>query len=341
MNDSLDRVSAALADRYRIEREIGKGGMARVYLADDLRNDRPVAIKLLRADLSVELAAERFLREITTTANLHHPHILPLYDSGQVIVERAPGTHRLPGAQSSTRLYYVMPYIPGGNLGDRINAEKQLPVDEAIRLTCEIADALQHAHDAGVIHRDVKPANILLQNGHAIVADFGVARAVSMAGTEKITRSGVTVGTPTYMSPEQASGEVDLDGRSDLYALGCVLYETLAGQPPFTGAIAGALFRQHLTVGAAPVSRLRPDVPEPVVRALERALAKAPADRFASVADFAKALTARVGDHAVASPAALRAPRISLRPLSVRLILAIVAIAALAIAMWWILHGAP
>jgi serine/threonine protein kinase len=338
MTDHFAALTSALADRYLLEQEIGKGGMARVYLAYDPRHDRPVAIKVLRADVSVELGAERFVREITTTANLHHPHILPLYDSGQVTVEQATATgSSIIDHRSSVLLYYVMPYLPGENLRDRLDREHQLPVDEAVRLTCEIADALQHAHDAGVIHRDVKPANVLLQDGHAMVADFGIARAISMAGTEKITASGVTVGTPDYMSPEQASGEIDLDGRSDLYALGCVLYEMLGGQPPFSGATAAVLVRQHLTVEPPPVTNLRPGVPGHVVDALRRALAKSPGDRFPSVGDFAASLRTR-GDTGtpVAWDAARPAPPVQ-RGFPTRPALIALVIVAIAILLWLVL----
>jgi eukaryotic-like serine/threonine-protein kinase len=291
MKTPIDRISAALADRYRIEREIGKGGMARVYLAHDVPNDREVAIKILRADVSVELGAERFLREITTTAHLHHPHILPLYDSGQIAVESGRSLDPQHGnPRTQDLLYYVMPYIAGENLRDRIDREHQLPIDEAIQLTRQIADALAYAHEQGVIHRDIKPANILLQGDQAMVADFGVARAVSVAGTERITRSGITVGTPMYMSPEQAAGAIDLDGRSDLYGLACVFYEMLGGQPPFTGPTAAVLTRQHMTAPPPPISHFRTGVPEPVAKAIDRALAKAPGDRFRTLGEFSAVL---------------------------------------------------
>ena len=213
------KLTTVLADRYRIERELGAGGMATVYLAEDLKHDRKVAIKVLRPELAMALGAERFLREIATTANLRHPHILPLYDSGE----------------AGGFLYYVMPLVEGESLRDRLDRQKQLPIDEALSISREVADALGYAHQRGIIHRDIKPENILLEGGHAVVADFGIARAISRAGADKLTATGISVGSPLYMSPEQAAGDANLDGRSDLYALGCVLYEMLGGQAPFTG----------------------------------------------------------------------------------------------------------
>jgi len=222
VGDGADRLASALSDRYRIERELGKGGMATVYLAHDLRHDRQVAIKVLRPELTAALGHERFLREITTTANLRHPHILPLHESGA----------------AGEFLYYVMPFVEGESLRDRLIREKQLPVDDALQIAREVADALSYAHSRGLVHRDIKPENILLERGHAVVADFGIARAITAAETETLTQTGLAVGTPLYMSPEQAAGERSLDGRSDLYSLGCVLYEMLAGEPPYTGPTA-------------------------------------------------------------------------------------------------------
>ncbi|HET7023635.1 MAG TPA: serine/threonine-protein kinase [Gemmatimonadales bacterium] len=276
MRDSQHQLSAALSERYRMGRELGRGGMAIVYLAQDLKHDRVVAIKVLRASVALELGAERFLREITTTAKLQHPHILPLYDSGA----------------ADGLLFYVMPYVDGGSLRERLDGERQLPIDTALLLAREVADALGYAHARGVIHRDIKPDNILFAGSHAMVADFGIARAISLAGTEKITASGVTLGTPTYMSPEQASGEIDLDGRTDLYSLACVLYEMLAGRPPFVGTSPADLVRQQIVATAPPVTAARPMVPPAVAAALGRALSKAPRDRFATMAEFATALSA-------------------------------------------------
>jgi serine/threonine-protein kinase len=289
------RLTAALSDRYRLERELGQGGMATVYLADDLKHHRKVAIKVLRPELAAVIGAERFLREIETTANLRHPHILPLFDSGAVEVQGQGSRVERTGVSTidsrpSTLLYYVMPLVEGESLRDRLTREKQLPIADALEIAGEVADALSYAHGRGIVHRDIKPENILLESGHAVVADFGIARAVRAAGGEKLTQTGLSVGTPGYMSPEQAAGESDLDGRSDLYALACVLYEMLAGQPPFTGATAEILVRQHLTVDAPPITNYRPAVPVSVSSALARALAKSPADRFNPVAQFSEAL---------------------------------------------------
>ncbi len=281
----MQRLAAALSDRYLIARELGAGGMATVYLAEDLKHHRRVAIKVLRPELAASLGPERFLREIATTANLRHPHILPLYDSGEVLVEPP---ERGDGPRSF--LYYVMPFVEGESLRDRLNREKQLPLDDAVRIAREVADALSYAHSRGVIHRDIKPENILLESGHAVVADFGIARAVAAAGGEQLTETGMAIGTPTYMSPEQAAGARDLDGRTDLYALACVLYEMLAGQPPFTGPTTESIVRQHLTGTPPPITQFRPAVPAEVAGALQRALAKTPADRFNPVAQFADAL---------------------------------------------------
>jgi len=271
-------LAAALADRYRIEHELGRGGMATVYLAHDLRHDRSVALKVLNSDLSALLGAERFTQEIRVTARLRHPHILPLYDSGE----------------AAGALYYVMPLVEGESLRARMEREPPVSVEEAVRLTREVADALAYAHDHGVIHRDIKPENILLENGHALVADFGIARASAAPGDPRLTRAGLSMGTPLYMSPEQASGEPDFDGRSDLYSLACVLFEMLAGQPPFTGSTPEAVLVQRFTRPPPRVSSTRPSVPASVDVALHRALARAPADRFDSMTRFASALTGPV-----------------------------------------------
>jgi len=276
MPDPTPRLAAALSDRYRIERELGEGGMATVYLAEDLKHHRKVAIKVLRQELATTLGPERFLREIETTANLRHPHILPLFDSGR----------------ADDLLYYVMPYVEGETLRERLKRDTQLPVDEALRIAAEVADALGHAHARGVVHRDIKPENILLEGGHAVVADFGIARAVDAAGGEHLTETGLSLGTPTYMSPEQAAAESEPDARSDQYALGCVLFEVLAGRPPFTGASAGAVARQHIAVEPPPLSALRPAVPAAVAAAVRKALAKDPTDRFGDVGEFRDALRA-------------------------------------------------
>ncbi|HUE84893.1 MAG TPA: protein kinase [Vicinamibacterales bacterium] len=277
MPESEARLREALAERYAIHRELGRGGMATVYLAEDLKHRRPVAVKVLNAELAAALGPERFLREIEISARLHHPHILPLYDSGEV----------------DGFLYYVMPHVDGESLRDRLTREKQLPIDDAIQIAREVADALSYAHSRGVVHRDIKPDNILLESGHAVVVDFGIARAISEAGGDNLTSTGMAIGTPAYMSPEQASGSSELDGRSDLYSLGCVLYEMLASQPPFTGPTVEGLIRQHLTTQPPNITSMRPSVAPSVAAALHRALAKTPADRFNPVAQFGEALVAR------------------------------------------------
>jgi Tol biopolymer transport system component/tRNA A-37 threonylcarbamoyl transferase component Bud32 len=292
MTRDAARLADALADRYRLDHELGHGAMATVYLAEDLKHRRKVAIKVLKPELPAAIGPDRFLREIEMTAGLHHPHILPLYDSGQAV----------------GLLYYVMPFIEGESLRERLLREKQLPIDEALQIASEVADALSYAHARGLIHRDIKPENILLESGHALVADFGIARAVDAAGGEALTRTGMSIGTPQYMSPEQASTAQELDGRSDLYSLGCVLYEMLAGQPPFTGPTAESVVYQHLTAQPIPVTQLRPAVPAEVVAVLQRTLAKAPADRFSPAAEFAAALR-RSPAAGAGEPIGIRKPR--------------------------------
>jgi serine/threonine-protein kinase len=282
MTATTERLSAALADRYMIDRELGQGGMATVYLAEDLKHKRKVALKVLRPELAAVLGAERFVQEITTTASLQHPHILPLYDSGRT-GGRADG-------RSDDFLFYVMPYIQGETLREKLDRETQLGVDEAVRITCEVADALHHAHQQGVIHRDIKPENILLQNGRALVADFGIALAVSAAAGGRMTETGLSLGTPHYMSPEQATAEKDLTARSDVYSLGSVLYEMLTGNPPHVGASAQQIIMKIVTEEAAPVTAVRKSVPAHVAAATATALEKLPADRFASAAEFGAAL---------------------------------------------------
>jgi predicted ATPase len=282
------KLSAALADRYRLTRELGAGGMATVYLADDLRHSRQVAVKVLRPELAESLGIDRFLREITTTANLRHAHILPLYDSGE----------------ADGHLFYVMPFVEGESLRDRLTRDAQLPMDEALRMADEVADALHYAHSRGVVHRDIKPENILIENGHAVVADFGIASAVSTAGSEKLTRTGMALGTPHYMSPEQASGDV-IDARTDLYALGCVLYEMLAGSPPFSGPTAMAVMARHAIDPVPSLRTVRPGVSAAIAAVVERALAKTPVDRFATVQEWRRALDAgRTDPQLQAAPAA-------------------------------------
>ena len=267
-------LAAALADRYRLERELGQGGMATVYLAHDLRHDRQVAIKVVHPDLAATLGPERFLAEIKTTAKLQHPHILPLLDSGE-----AGGV-----------LYYVMPFVAGESLRDRLTREQQLPIDEAVRIARQVADALGHAHAQGIIHRDIKPENILLQEGHALVADFGIALAVTAAGGARMTQTGLSLGTPQYMSPEQAMGERTLDARTDLYALGAVAYEMLTGEPPFTGATVQAIVAKVLSAEPQSLTLIRKTIPPNVEGAVLKALAKLPADRWAKASEFSAAL---------------------------------------------------
>ncbi len=279
MPDFLASLQAALADRYRIERELGRGGMATVYLARDLKHGRLVAIKFLRQELVAALGPDRFLREIQVTAGLQHPHILPLIDSGTI--EDAGGT----------RPYYVMPYVQGESLRDHLVRERQLPIDEAVRIARDVAAALGHAHERGVVHRDIKPENILLSGGQAVVADFGIARALSAAGAERLTETGLALGTPHYMSPEQAFGDPHVDGRADIYALGCVLYEMLAGEPPYTGPTAQAIIAKRMAEPVPRIRTVRESVPEEIERAITRALAKTPADRFGTAPGFAEALS--------------------------------------------------
>ena len=276
MPEPQDRLTEALAGRYAIKHELGRGGMATVFLAEDVKHHRQVAVKVLHPDLAQALGADRFLREIDIAASLRHPHILPLYDSGQ----------------AAGYLYYVMPYVEGDSLRTRLARERQLPIDDALRISREVADALSYAHARGVVHRDIKPENILLEAGHAVVADFGIAKAVASAGqATALTATGMSVGTPSYMSPEQSAGDPDLDGRSDLYSLGCVLYEMLAGQPPFSGTTVESVVRQHVLATPPPVTQFRPAVPAAVADAVARALAKNPADRFNPVGQFAAALS--------------------------------------------------
>jgi serine/threonine-protein kinase len=274
VSEQPERLTSALADRYRIERELGQGGMATVYLAEDLRHDRKVALKVLRPELGAILGGERFLQEIKVTASLQHPHILPLFDSGS----------------ADGLLFYVMPLVEGETLRERLDREKQLPVSEAVRIASEIAGALDYAHRRGVIHRDIKPENILLHDGRALLADFGIALAVRNAGGARLTETGLSLGTPHYMSPEQATGDRELDARTDVYAVGCVMYEMLTGAPPYTGPTAQAVITKLVTEDAPPVTDHRRAVPAYVADAVHLALEKLPADRFATAAEFVEAL---------------------------------------------------
>jgi serine/threonine-protein kinase len=285
MSDHDDRLRYALAERYTIERELGHGGMATVYLAHDLKHDRQVAIKVLRPDLAATIGAERFFREIKISARLNHPHIVPLLDSGSTGDQPT----ALPPDGPTVFLYYVMPYVEGQSLRDRLSHDGQLPVEDALILTREVASALSHAHDHGVIHRDIKPENIMLSDGGALVADFGIARAVSVAGGEQLTETGMAVGTPAYMSPEQATAE-EVDGRSDIYSLACVLYEMLGGDPPYTGSTPKAILARKLTDPVPSLRALRGSVSPPLEGAVVKALARDPIDRFQTVQKFAEAL---------------------------------------------------
>ena len=269
-----EQLAAALADQYLIERQIGAGGMATVYLARDLKHNRPVALKLLNPDLGAVVGAERFLSEIRVTANLQHPNLLPLFDSGSV----------------DGLLYYVMPYVEGESLRHRLDRERQLPVDEAIAIATAVAGALDYAHKLGVIHRDLKPENILLQHGQPVVADFGIALAISNAGGERVTQTGLSLGTPQYMSPEQATGDRSIDARSDIYSLGAVTYEMLTGEPPHAGTTAQAIIAKLMTEEPRPITVLRRSVPDHVDAAVRCALEKLPADRFTTAGQFAQAL---------------------------------------------------
>ncbi len=328
MPELLGRLQSALADRYRLDREIGAGGMATVYLAEDVRHDRRVALKVLRPELAAVIGAERFLAEIKLTANLQHPHILPLFDSGE----------------ADGYLFYVMPFIDGESLRDRLNREKQLPVADAVRIATEVAGALDYAHRHGVIHRDIKPENILLHDGRALIADFGIALAASKAGGSRMTETGMSLGTPHYMSPEQAMGEREITARSDIYALGAVLYEMLTAEPPFTGATAQAVVARVVTESPRPLVPQRHTIPRHVEAAALTALEKLPADRFATAAEFAEALkdktyTSTVSMEAAAASVPKRGAR--RRPGTAVLALGAALAVAIAAALWGWLRPAP
>jgi len=322
MADAFERLSTALADRYQIERELGQGGMATVYLAADLKHQRKVAIKVLRPELAAVLGAERFVQEITTTAQLQHPHILPLFDSGS----------------ADGFLFYVMPYIEGETLRDKLNRETQLGVDEAVKITTEAADALDYAHRHGVIHRDIKPENILLHDGRPMVADFGIALALSAAAGGRMTETGLSLGTPHYMSPEQATADKDITARSDVYSLASVLYEMLTGDPPHTGSSAQQIIMKIVTEQAAPVTKLRKSVPPNVAAAVAQALEKVPADRFDSAKSLAEALA---NPHFVGTVGSVPTAGPPVRRSAAFVVLAVMTLAALALATWGWFRGAP
>jgi len=331
MPELLSRLQSALVDRYRLDREIGAGGMATVYLAQDVRHDRQVALKVLRPELAAVIGAERFLAEIKLTANLQHPHILPLFDSGE----------------ADGYLFYVMPFVEGETLRDRLNRDKQLPVAEAVRITIEVASALDYAHRRGVVHRDIKPENILLHEGQALVADFGIALAASKAGGSRMTETGMSLGTPHYMSPEQAMGEREITARSDVYALGCVLYEMLTAEPPFTGATAQAVVARVVTESPRALVPQRHTIPRHVEAAVLTALEKLPADRFATAAEFADALKDKNFASSVslepAAAAGAAAPTAGgrRRPGPVVMVLAVALAVATAAALWGWFRPAP
>jgi serine/threonine-protein kinase len=317
MTSPLDRLTTALAGRYTIERELGAGGMATVYLAHDVRHDRKVALKVLRPELSAILGGERFLAEIKTTANLQHPHILSLFDSGE----------------ADGQVFYVMPYVDGESLRDRLSREKQLSVEDAVRIAREIADALAYAHGLGVVHRDIKPENILLHGGHAMVADFGIALAASRSdGGTRMTETGMSLGTPHYMSPEQAMGEREITARSDVYALGCVLYEMLMGEPPFTGPTAQAIIAKVMTDAPHALTLHRKTIPPHVEQAVLQALQKLPADRFATAADFSAALDGRFATRVTSYGPGASAPAGRWRRVAIAA--GAVAVVAVAVALW-------
>ena len=288
--DPVTRLNAALEGRYKIERQLGEGGMATVYLADDLKHERKVALKVLKPELAAVVGAERFLAEIKTTANLQHPHILPLHDSGE----------------ADSFLFYVMPYVEGESLRDRLDRDHQLPVDEAVQIATKVAGALQAAHEKGVVHRDIKPANILLSKGEPLIADFGIALAVSSAGGGRLTETGLSLGTPHYMSPEQATGDQSVGPATDIYALGCVLYEMLVSEPPYTGGTPQAILGKIITGTPEPVTQHRKTVPLNVEATVNKALERVPADRFPSAQEFVRALgdlSFGLGDGALAGVA--------------------------------------
>ena len=334
MPEITSRLSTALAGRYKIERHLGEGGMATVYLAEDLKHERKVALKVLKPELAAVLGAERFVQEIKTTANLQHPNILPLFDSGTA-GEHGRGMPR-------PYLYYVMPFIDGETLRDKLNRETQLGIEEAVKITTDVADALDYAHRNNVIHRDIKPENILLHDGRPMVADFGIALAVSAAAGGRMTETGLSLGTPHYMSPEQATAEKDLTNRSDIYSLGTVLYEMLTGEPPHMGNSAQAIIMKIVTDTARPVTELRKLVPPNVAAATAKSLEKLPADRFESAAKFGEALanlafaTPTTHPVGVATAAPSRAPMDS-----VKLVLAVVATVLAVTTAWGWLRSIP
>src|SRR5512144_1798572 len=270
----FEKLRDALSHSYAIDRELGKGGMATVYLAQDTKHDRVVALKVLHPDLAATLGPDRFLREIKLAARLNHPHILPLFDSGQ----------------ADGFLYYVMPYVEGESLRERLDRDHQIPIEEAVHHGRSIASALDYAHRQGVVHRDIKPENVMLYEGEAMVMDFGIAKAVSSAGTETLTQTGMMIGTPAYVSPEQAAGETNLDGKSDQYSLACVIYEMLSGERPFSGATPQAVMAKRFSEMPKPLRTIRSSIPESVERAVTKAMAIEASGRYSTAAQFGQAL---------------------------------------------------
>ncbi len=323
MSDPIARLNAALEGRYTIERELGEGGMATVYLADDLKHERKVALKVLKPELAAVVGAERFLAEIKTTASLQHPHILPLFDSGE----------------ADSLVWYVMPYVKGESLRDKLERERQLPVDEAVRITTNVAEALDYAHAQGVIHRDIKPANILLQAGKPVISDFGIALAVGVGGGGRLTETGLSLGTPHYMSPEQATGDQMVGRATDIYALGAVLYEMLVGSPPFVGGTAQAVLGQIIAGTLTSPSEQRASVPANVDAAIQKALEKVPADRFAGAQDFMKALADTGFRHG--EVAAVGGPLASGRWSGLTMLLAATTLISGGVAAWQLLRTEP
>src|SRR5438876_875554 len=320
MNETI-RLTAALAGRYAIERELGAGGMATVYLARDLRLDRDVALKVLRPELAAVLGAERFLREISISARLDHPHILTLIDSGE----------------SEGFVWYVLPYVRGESLRNKLTREQQLSIEETVRIATQVASALDYAHRQGVIHRDIKPENIVLHEGEAMLADFGIALAVKEAGGSRLTETGLSLGTPQYMSPEQAPGDRQLPARSDVYSLAAVCYEMLAGEPPVTGPNAQAMVAKLMTERPVSLRVVRDTVPEALDLAVQKALAKVPADRFGSAGEFVHALEISRAAGALASPSgpAMVQERWSRRPILLGAALAAIVVSGLALVRSW------
>jgi serine/threonine-protein kinase len=310
--DLSERLRIALADRYAIEREIGRGGMATVFLAKDLRHGRSVAMKVLHPELA-SIGFERFQREIGVVAGLTHPNILPLHDSGE----------------ADGLLYYVMPYVDGESLADRLHREQQLPLDDALRIARQVAGALSYAHERGVIHRDIKPDNILLADGEVLVADFGIARVTDWADEEALTATGVAVGTPAYMSPEQGSADESLDARTDIYSLGCVLYEMLIGEPPFGGPSVQVVLRRHAVERVPGLRTVRDTIPDSVEQAVTKAMAKLPVDRFASAAKLVEALSIAEAAYRTGSrPSVQKQARAQQRALRAAVAVAVIAVAA-------------